>query len=85
VVSGVETHICVLQTVLDLLQTGYRVAVVADAIGARSSLDHQWGLHRMEHSGAMVVTAEMVIYELLRQSDSENFKKILLLIKQLKS
>src|SRR5574341_870442 len=81
VLSGVETHICVLQTALDLLDQGYRVAVVSDAVGARGAENHQRGLARMENSGAMIVTTEMLIYELLGRSDTENFKKILPLIK----
>jgi nicotinamidase-related amidase len=81
VISGVETHICVLQTSLDLLGKGHPVAVVADAIGARTQLDHDLGLQRMERSGALPVTAEMVIYELLGRSDSPEFKKLLPLIK----
>ena len=80
-VSGVETHICVMQTTLDLLREGYRVAVVADAIGARGKLDHEIGIRRMEQSGALLVTAEMLLYELLGRSDGEAFKKLLPLIK----
>lgn len=83
VVSGIETHICVLQTSLDLLRNGKKVAVVADAVGARHHNDHQAGLTRMEQSGALMVTREMLLYELLGRSDSENFKRILPLIKSL--
>jgi isochorismate hydrolase len=82
VVSGVETHICVLQTCLDLLAKGFQVSVVADAVAARNETDHELGLKRMESAGALLVTAEMVIYELLGRSDSDAFKKILPLIKQ---
>lgn len=85
IVSGVETHICVLQTVLDFIQSGYQVAVVVDAVAARSEIDHKLGLRRMAQAGALMVTSEMVIYELLRGSDSENFKKMLPLIKELGS
>lgn len=82
IISGVETHICVLQTCLDLLGKGFQVSVVADAVGARNKSDHELGLKRMESAGALPVTAEMVIYELLGRSDSDAFKKILPLIKQ---
>jgi len=81
VLSGVETHICVLQTGLDLIRRGYHVSVVADAVGARTELDHDLGLKRLETAGALPVTAEMIIYELLERSDSDAFKKILPLIK----
>jgi nicotinamidase-related amidase len=80
-VGGIETHICVTQTVLDLIRNGRRVAVIADAVGARGEQDHELGLERMENSGAMLVTAEMLIYELLGRSDRPEFKQILSLIK----
>jgi len=81
-VIGVETHICVLQTVLDLLDRGRNVAVVTDTVAARNEEDHQRGLNRMEKSGAIMVTKEMLIYELLERSDVPEFKKILPLIKK---
>jgi nicotinamidase-related amidase len=81
VLSGVETHICVLQTGLDLLRREFDVSVVADAVAARTELDHKLGLKRLESAGALPVTAEMVIYELLERSDTDAFKKILPLIK----
>lgn len=81
VVTGIETHICVMQTVLDLMRKGRQVAVVADAVGTRSQTDHEYGLKRMENSGALLITAEMLIYELLGRSDSADFKKLLPLIK----
>jgi nicotinamidase-related amidase len=82
VISGVETHICVAQTALDLLELGYSVMVVADAVGARGEIDHAYGLRRMEAAGATLVTAEMVVYELLGCSDSAEFKRLLPFIKQ---
>lgn len=81
VVSGIETHICVMQTALDLMRKGREVAVVADAVGTRSQMDHQYGLKRMESSGALMITTEMLIYELIGRSDSAEFKKLLPLIK----
>jgi nicotinamidase-related amidase len=81
VISGVETHICVLQTCLDLLSRGFEVSVVVDAVGARSLIDHELGLKRMERAGVLLVSAEMLIYELIGRSDSDAFKKILPLIK----
>jgi nicotinamidase-related amidase len=82
VVAGVETHICVLQTALDLMERGRNVAVVTDSVAARKEEDHQRGLNRMEKSGAIMVTKEMLIYELLQRSDVPEFKKILPLIKK---
>jgi nicotinamidase-related amidase len=80
-VSGIETHICVLQTVLDLVERGKNVAVVTDAVGARGDEDHVRGLERMIKAGALPVTTEMLIYELLGRSDVPEFKQILPLIK----
>jgi nicotinamidase-related amidase len=80
-VSGVETHICVLQTVLDLIEQGKNVAVVTDAVSSRGEEDHLRGLERMTKAGALSVTSEMLIYELLGRSDVPEFKKILPLIK----
>jgi nicotinamidase-related amidase len=84
VIAGIETHICVLQTCLDLLSNDYKVAVVTDAVGSGSVEDHQRGLQRMEKNGALLVTTEMLIYELLGSSDSEAFKNLLPKIKELK-
>jgi nicotinamidase-related amidase len=81
ILSGVETHICVLQTGLDLIRKGFHVSVVADAVGARKPVDHELGLKRLEMAGSLPVTAEMLIYELMERSDSSAFKRVLPLIK----
>ena len=80
-IAGVETHICVMQTALDLLRSGRRVAVVADAVAARGDRDHDLGLRRMEAAGALLVTKEMLVYELLGRAGTPAFKQILPLIK----
>jgi len=79
--TGVETHICVAQTVLGALEKGYRVHVASDALGARSEANHGVGLARMERSGAVVSSTEMACYELLARSDGDAFKKMLPLLK----
>lgn len=84
VISGIETHICVLQTCLDLRSNDFQVAVVTDAVGAGGEEDHQRGLQRMDKAGALMVTTEMLIYELLGSSDSEAFRKLLPRIKELR-
>jgi nicotinamidase-related amidase len=84
VLAGIETHICVMQTCLDLRNNDFQVAVVTDAVGAGGEEDHERGLQRMERSGALLVTTEMLIYELLGSSDNEAFKKLLPAIKELK-
>ncbi|WP_319781886.1 hydrolase [Oceanisphaera sp. IT1-181] len=76
IVCGMETHVCVLQTVLELIQAGKEVFVVADAVGSRSVENCELGLARMRHAGAHIVSREMVVFELLRQAGSEQFKTI---------
>ncbi len=77
VVAGVETHICVAQTVLGALAEGYRVHVVGNATSSRSSFDVHVALDRMRSAGAVISSTEMVIYELLGRSDCEEFKQML--------
>ena len=76
IVSGMETHVCVLQTVLELLEAGKEVFVVADAVGSRSEDNRELGLARMRHAGAHIVSREMVVFELLRHAGHEQFKAI---------
>ena len=77
VVTGVESHICVAQTVLGALEMSYQAHVVSDAVGSRSEANRDVGLRRMERAGALVSSAEMCIYELLGRSDTDAFKKML--------
>ena len=74
VLCGMETHICVLQTALDLIAAGKQVFVVADACGSRTNLDHQLGIERMRQAGAIIVSKEMVLFELMEQAGTEHFK-----------
>jgi len=76
-VAGVESHICVTQTVLGAIDAGYRVHVMSDAIGSRVASNHSVGLSRMERAGALLSSAEMAIYELLGRSDGVAFKQML--------
>ncbi len=81
VVVGIETHVCVQQTVLDLLAEGLRVFVVADAVCARGTGDHDVALDRMRDSGATITTAESVMFEWLGTSDRPEFKDVSKIIK----
>ena len=83
VVTGAETHVCVLQTVLGLRERGYGVAVVADAVGSRYPADREVGLRRMAEYGAEIVTAEMVAFEWLGTCDHPDFKAVIALVKGL--
>ena len=76
IVMGVETHVCVLQTVFELLALGKRVFVVTDVTGSRREQDHAVALKRMRDGGAVRVTREMVVFEMLRQAGTDLFKRI---------
>lgn len=78
---GIETHVCICQTCLDLLQSGFRVFVAGDAVSSRALENHQIGLERMHDAGAIVVSVEMALFELLGRAGSEEFKRILNLVK----
>jgi len=78
---GIETHVCVLQTCLDLLGEGYRVFVVRDAMASRTHENHDAGVERMSGAGAVVVTVEMALFELLEQAGTAEFREILKLVK----
>lgn len=81
VVVGIETHVCVQQTVLDLIAEGQRPFVVADAVAARNDTDHQIALQRMRDNGATITTVEAVMFEWLGTSDRPEFKPISKIIK----
>lgn len=76
VVVGTETHVCVLQTVMDLLAAGYQVFVVTDAVGSRTAENKQLGLNRMQQAGAVLVSREMVAFEWLERAGTELFRQI---------
>lgn len=81
VVCGIETHVCVLQSALELLEMGKSIFVVKDATASRTQENHQAGLDRIRAEGGRIVTVEMVLFEWLKRSDSQNFKSISQLIK----
>ncbi|HEV7498453.1 MAG TPA: hydrolase [Vicinamibacteria bacterium] len=80
-VAGIESHICVAQTVLGALARGYTVHVASDAVGSRTGENRAVGLGRMEKAGALLSSTEMAVYELLGRSDGTAFKKMLPLLK----
>ncbi len=81
-VVGIEAHVCVQQTVLDLLAGGFRVYVAVDAIGARGELDCQIALRRMDSCGANLTTSESVLFEWCQESSKPEFKKISALVRE---
>jgi isochorismatase family protein len=82
VLCGLEAHICVAQTALDLLHRGHRVHVVADGVSARALLNCEIGLRKVEDAGAVVTSAEAVIYEWLGEAGTPEFREILELIRR---
>lgn len=81
VVVGCEAHVCVLQTVLGLLDGKRRVHVVADAIGSRVEANKRAAIERMARHGAEIVTTEMVVFEWLQSADHPRFRETVALIK----
>ncbi|MBS0261284.1 MAG: hydrolase [Planctomycetes bacterium] len=81
VVAGIESHVCVLQTVLDLLSQGYRVYVPADAVSSRQEFDWKIALDRMSNAGATITTTESVLFEWCERAGTPEFKQISQLIK----
>src|SRR5262245_57726453 len=82
-VAGIEAHVCVAQTALELLDLGFRVQVPADAVAARRTIDWEFALRRLERAGAVVSTTESVLFEWTERSDRPEFKAISELIKSL--
>ena len=81
VVSGVETHVCVYQTVTDLLAAGHEVTLVADALSSRTAENRGVALRRMTAEGAKLSSTEMVLFELLGVSGTDEFRAIARLVK----
>ena len=78
---GIETHICVEQKALDLLENGYTVFVPADCVQSRDPANKELSLRRMEAAGVVITCAESVLYELLGSSRAVEFKTISAIVK----
>jgi nicotinamidase-related amidase len=81
IVAGTESHVCVLQTVLDLLAAGFAVAVVEDAVGSRRPADRRAAIERMRQEGARITTVESLLYELTERAGTDDFRRVLKLVK----
>lgn len=81
-VAGIETHVCVLQSALDLLSQGYRVYVAVDATGSRHEIDRATALRRLEANGASLVTTEMALFEWCRVAGSPQFKQLSAMVRE---
>lgn len=78
---GIETHVCVQQTTLDLLEMQMRPFVLADAVGSRRPIDYSTALDRMRMAGAVVTTVESAIFQLVQEAGTDRFKRILPLVR----
>lgn len=81
ILLGIETHVCVLQTTLDLLDAGYRPILVTDAAGSRKTSDHETALQRAQQAGCLLASSESILFELIRSAKHRHFKDISRLIK----
>jgi nicotinamidase-related amidase len=79
--TGIETHICVYQTTVDLLNQGHEVQVVADAVSSRTAENRQIGLDRIKEAGASLTSTETALFELLRVAEGPQFKEISKIVK----
>lgn len=80
IVCGIEAHVCVSQTVHDLLADGIEAYVPADAVGSRHDIDYSRGLERLQRAGAVVTTVEAALFELLERAGTPEFKAVQRLI-----
>ncbi len=80
--TGIEAHVCVQQTALDLLAAGYRVYLAVDALGSRYEIDYQTALRRMESAGATLTTTEAALFEWCQQAATPEFKQLSRLIQE---
>jgi nicotinamidase-related amidase len=81
-VCGIETHVCVMQTALDLAVAGFEPYVAVDAIGARHAVDHEIAIRRMESAGVVLTTTEAAMFEWCRVAGTAEFKQISALVKE---
>ena len=84
IVCGMESHVCVFQTVMDLLDAGKQVFVVSDLVASRDPIDRTVALARMQAAGVVIVTIEMVLFEWVRNASDESFGSMLQLVKHLR-
>jgi nicotinamidase-related amidase len=81
VLLGIETHVCVYQTALDLITNGYNVHLVADAVSSRAPENRQIGINAMKSAGAQITSTEMVLFELLRTAADPKAKEFFKIVK----
>jgi nicotinamidase-related amidase len=82
VLCGIETHVCVMHTALDLLALDFRVYIAVDAVGSRDRSDHEFALRRLERTGAILTTSEMCVFEWIGGAGHPQFKAVSRLIQE---
>ena len=81
IVTGVESHICIFQTCVSILEKGYQVHVPQDAVDSRTEENWRVGLELMKKAGALITSTETLIYQILKKAGTNEFKKMLKIIK----
>jgi nicotinamidase-related amidase len=82
VLAGLETHVCVLQTALDLMSQDFRVYIAVDAVASRFTVDHEQALRRLDRAGAIITTSETTVFEWLGGANHPRFKQVSALIQE---
>ncbi len=82
VLAGMETHVCVLQTALDLLAQDFRVYIPVDAVASRFAVDHDQAIRRLDRAGAVITTSETAVFEWLGGANHPRFKQIIALVQE---
>jgi nicotinamidase-related amidase len=81
IICGIETHVCVLQTVMDLIERGYHPVIIEDCVSSRKPKDRETALKRMAREGVIITTYESILFELCEIAGTDQFKKISKLVK----
>ena len=81
ILAGIETHVCVYQTAVDLVELNYQVHVIADAVCSRNGVNHQYGLDRIQSEGAILSTTEIALFECIRTAADKRFKAMVEIVK----
>ena len=80
--AGIETHVCVQQTALDLLALGFRVYIAADGVASRFAVDHEQSVRRLENAGAIITTCESAVFEWIGAAGTLEFKEVSRLVQE---
>jgi nicotinamidase-related amidase len=83
IVTGIEAHVCVLQTAIDLVGLGFEIHVPHDAVNSRRSSDKEWALHRMAAAGAVITSTESALFEVLERCGTDEFRIVSKLIRDI--